>query len=450
MSRKLFGTDGVRGYVGRHPITPDVALKLGWAAGEVLCQNKNKPKVIIGKDTRRSGYLLESALSAGLTSAGVDVYLLGPMPTPAVAYLTRTFHAAAGIVISASHNPHYDNGIKFFSGDGFKLHDDVEAQIESLLDQPMKFVSPEKIGAVYRIDDAPGRYIEFCKASIPNSMLLKGLKIVLDCAHGASYHVAPSVFRELGAEVINIYDKPNGFNINDNCGAVYPNNMKEVVLSNKADVGIALDGDADRLIMSDHTGKIIDGDEILYLLALQAKKLNQLKGGVVGTVMTNLSLENALKDANIEFERAKVGDRYVIERLKEKNWNLGGETSGHILWLDANTTGDGIIAALQVLSVMIKEEKSLNQLLIDFNKMPQCMINVPLNQPLNESDWESIKHQVNLSEEQLKSRGRVVLRLSGTEPVLRVMVEAEAESLAYEHAKRLSEVVSSLSLKENI
>ncbi|MCF6775540.1 phosphoglucosamine mutase [Thiotrichales bacterium 19X7-9] len=444
MSRKLFGTDGIRGYIGRYPITPEVALHLGWAVGNVLCKNKKKAKVVIGKDTRRSCYLLESALSAGLTASGVDVYLLGPMPTPAVAYLTRTFHASAGIVISASHNPHHDNGIKFFSEDGFKLDDELELEIEALLEKPLECVVPEEIGAIDRIDDAPGRYIEFCKASIPNSVMLKGVKIVLDCANGAAYHVAPSVFRELGAQVIVIADTPNGLNINDHCGAVYPQAMIERVLKEKADIGIALDGDADRLILSDSQGRLIDGDEVIYLLAVQAKKSNQLQGGVVGTVMSNFALELALKRVGINFERAKVGDRYVIEKLREKQWRLGGEASGHVICLDANTTGDGIIAALQVLAVMMIEEKSLTKLLEGFQKMPQCMINVPLNKPLSQNDWESIESEVAVVESKLDSHGRVVLRPSGTEPVLRVMVEAEDENLAQQYAKHLSQLVAQL------
>lgn len=444
MSRKLFGTDGIRGYIGRYPITPEVALKLGWAVGQVLCQNKNKAKVIIGKDTRRSCYLLESALSAGLTSAGVHVYLLGPMPTPAVAYLTRTFHAAAGIVISASHNPHHDNGIKFFSEDGFKLDDQIELEIESWLDKPIQCVNPEAIGSIWRIDDAPGRYIEFCKASIPNSIMLKGLKIVLDCANGAAYHVAPSVFRELGAEVITIADKPDGLNINQACGAVHPQKMIEAVISNQADIGIALDGDADRLILSDATGRIIDGDEILYLLATEAKKTGRLKGGVIGTLMSNLALELALKAQEIPFKRAQVGDRYVIEKLRKYNWNLGGESSGHIICLDANTTGDGIIAALQVLAVMVLNEKPLSDLLKGFHKMPQCMINVPLKQSLTKGDWQLINQKVILAEKKLENKGRIVLRASGTEPVLRVMVEAEDEALAKTYAAHLSQVVIDL------
>ncbi|MCF6764312.1 phosphoglucosamine mutase [Thiotrichales bacterium 19S3-7] len=444
MSRKLFGTDGIRGYIGRFPITPEVALHLGWAVGNVLCKNKKKAKVVIGKDTRRSCYLLESALSAGLTASGVDVYLLGPMPTPAVAYLTRTFHASAGVVISASHNPHHDNGIKFFSEDGFKLDDQIELEIEAILDEPLVCVKPESIGAIYRVDDAPGRYIEFCKASIPNSMMLRGIKIVLDCANGAAYHVAPSVFRELGAEVVVIADTPNGLNINEHCGAVYPQKMLDCVINEQADIGIALDGDADRLILADAKGHLIDGDEIIYLLAMQASKSNQLQGGVVGTVMSNFALELALKRAGIAFKRAKVGDRYVIEQLRENQWQLGGEASGHIIYLNANTTGDGIIAALQVLAVMLTEKKSLQELLIGFEKMPQCMINVPLEHPLTKADWQVIDDEVQTVEGILNQKGRVVLRPSGTEPVLRVMVEAEVEELAQKHAMHLSEIVTSL------
>ncbi|MCF6768078.1 phosphoglucosamine mutase [Thiotrichales bacterium 19S11-10] len=443
MSRKFFGTDGIRGYVGRYPITPDIALKLGWACGEVLCQNKEKAKVIIGKDTRRSCYLLESALSAGLTSAGVDVYLLGPMPTPAVAYLTRTFHASAGIVISASHNPHCDNGIKFFSKDGYKLDDQVELQIESYLEAELQVTEPNLIGSIYRIDDAPGRYIEFTKASIPNSILLKGLKIVLDCANGAAYHIAPAVFKELGADVITIADHPDGLNINDQCGAVYPQRMKEVVLASKADIGIALDGDADRLILCDHTGEIVDGDDILYILAKCLKAHQKLSGGVVGTLMSNFALEKALQKLDIPFERANVGDRYVIEKLKENNWNLGGETSGHIIYLDANTTGDAIVAALQILQVIVTERKTLKQLLEDFHKMPQCMINVPLNQALQDKAWDVINTEVEKVEKILNNQGRVVLRASGTEPLLRVMVEAVDKEQAKAHAKHLSDVVGS-------
>lgn len=441
MLRKFFGTDGIRGAVGKKPITPEIALKLGWAAGKVLCKGSKNPKVIIGKDTRRSCYMLESALSAGLTSAGVKVYLIGPMPTPAIAYLTRTFHAKAGIVISASHNPHYDNGIKFFSGDGFKLPDEIELEIERYLEKELICVAPDKIGAIERIDDAPGRYIEFCKASIPNWMLLKGLKIALDCANGASYYVAPNVFKELGAEVVVINNKPDGFNINDHSGAVYPETVAEVVKREKCDVGIALDGDADRLILCDHQGCIVDGDAILYLLALHLKEKGLLTGGIVGTLMTNLALEKALSKENIPFKRAKVGDRYVIELLKENNWQLGGETSGHLIYLHANTTGDGIIGALQVLASMVEHKKPLVSLLKNYKKMPQVMINVPLKNKLSDSNWQVIDKEVKNSEKRLKEKGRVVLRLSGTEPLLRVMVEAINEDLAKKEAKILADIV---------
>lgn len=441
--RKYFGTDGVRGTVGEYPITADFALKLGWAVGKVL-GNEHGGKVLIGKDTRISGYMFESALEAGLIAAGVDVLQLGPMPTPGIAYLTRTFRADAGIVISASHNPFNDNGIKFFSKDGFKLPDSVELEIEAMLDQPMQTVSSAELGKARRVEDARGRYIEFCKASIASSFDFSNLKVVLDCAHGATYHIAPEVFSELGAEVVTIGDKPNGLNINEGCGATNTSKLAETVLSEKANLGIAFDGDGDRVMMVDEKGEQIDGDQLLFIIARDAKKRGLLDGGgIVGTLMTNLGMEKALEKLEIPFVRAKVGDRYVMEQLSKHNWLYGGESSGHIICLNATTTGDGVVAALQVLSVMARLGLSLHELKSGMTKFPQNMINVRLpsksSKPL---DNDVVKAEVKEVEQQLADKGRVLLRASGTEPLIRVMVEGEDAALVKQCSQHLAEVVS--------
>lgn len=424
MSRKYFGTDGIRGKVGDFPITPEFAMKLGWAAGRVLSQRGTR-KVLIGKDTRISGYLLETALEAGLIAAGIDVRLLGPMPTPAVAYLTRTFRAEAGIVISASHNPYYDNGIKFFSADGTKLPDEVELAIEYELEQPMVCEPSEKLGKATRIDDAAGRYIEFCKSHLPNHLSLNGLNIVIDCAHGATYHIAPAVFKELGATVTVIAATPDGFNINDHCGATHTELLQKTVVEKKADLGIAYDGDGDRVMMIDHTGRVIDGDEIVYIIARAAKEQNKLQGGVVGTLMSNLGLELALKELGIPFERSAVGDRYVMELLREKNWRIGGENSGHVLNLDHTCTGDGIIASLQVLNAMIEAKMSLAEFSRGMHKLPQVLVNVKFEKGTAPLEKQHVKQVIADVEAQLSSSGRVLIRKSGTEPLIRVMVEGE-------------------------
>jgi phosphoglucosamine mutase len=424
MARKYFGTDGIRGKIGRYPMTPDFVLKLGWAAGKVLARNGH-PLVLIGKDTRISGYMLESALQAGLVAAGVNIRLVGPMPTPAVAYLTRAFRASAGIVISASHNPFEDNGLKFFSGDGTKLPDVVEEEIEEWLDKEFKTVSSQELGKVERAKDAAGRYIEFCKRALSNNVSLKGLRVVVDCANGATYHVAPDVFRELGAEVIAIANVPDGLNINDHCGATHIDALQEAVLRYRADVGVALDGDGDRLIMVDQCGQAVDGDEILAVIAQQQHKEGKLQGGVVGTLMSNLGLEKAIQGMGLPFYRAKVGDRYVIEQMNEHDCGLGGESSGHIIVRNFITTGDGIIAALQVLRAMLVSGKPLHELKKVMSKYPQTLINVPTRQKIDLSTSESIQAAVREVEGKLGSRGRVLLRPSGTEPLIRVMVEGE-------------------------
>lgn len=424
MARKYFGTDGIRGKIGRYPMTPDFVLKLGWAAGKVLTSNGH-PLVLIGKDTRISGYMLESALQAGLVAAGVNIRLLGPMPTPAVAYLTRAFRASAGIVISASHNPYDDNGLKFFSGDGTKLPDVVEEEIESWLDKDFKTVSSDELGKVERAKDAAGRYIEFCKRALPNNVSLKGLRIVVDCANGATYHVAPDVFSELGAEVIAVGNVPDGLNINDHCGATHVDGLCEAVLRYRADVGVALDGDGDRLIMVDHLGQVVDGDEVLAVIAQHRHSEGKLQGGVVGTLMSNLGLEKAIRALDIPFHRAKVGDRYVLEQMNEYDCQLGGESSGHIIVRNFITTGDGIIAALQVLRAMRATGKPLCELKKVMSKYPQTLINVPTRQKINLDESAPIQDAVRQVEQQLGSRGRVLLRASGTEPLIRVMVEGE-------------------------
>lgn len=438
--RKFFGTDGIRGKVGAGKMTPELALKLGWAAGRVLSRSGTR-KVIIGKDTRISGYLFESALEAGLSAAGLNVMLMGPMPTPAVAYLTRTFRAEAGVVISASHNPYYDNGIKFFSTDGSKLDDELELEIEAELEKPLVCVESHLLGKVSRIDDAAGRYIEYCKGNFPADQTLAGLKIVVDCAHGATYHIAPNVFRELGAEVVTIGDKPNGININDQVGATSMAKICETVVSEGADLGIALDGDGDRIMMVNRQGEVIDGDQILYILACDAQKRGILKGGVVGTLMSNLGLELALKQLNIPFARSKVGDRYVIELLKEKDWRIGGENSGHILNLDHGTTGDGIVAGILVLAAMRRHNASLEELTESMKMLPQVLINVRFegnSDPLASQLVLDAQAQV---ESQLGERGRVLLRKSGTEPLIRVMVEGDDEAQVRAHAETIATAV---------
>jgi|TARA_R100000687_G_scaffold20104_2_gene16882 phosphoglucosamine mutase len=438
--RKYFGTDGVRGRVGQFPITPEFAVKLGWAAGRVLAA-KGTSRVLVGKDTRVSGYMLESALEAGLAAAGVGVDFLGPMPTPGIAYLTRTFRAAAGIVISASHNPYYDNGIKFFADNGHKLPDAVELEIERLLDEPMDCVISEELGRAKRINDAAGRYIEFCKSVFPNEMTLEGLHIVVDCAHGATYHIAPNVLRELGAEVTEIGTQPNGLNINKECGATHLEALQKKVLETKADLGIALDGDGDRIMMVTENGRPIDGDEILYMLAVTAQNQGQLQGGVVGTLMTNFALEKELDKRRIPFVRAKVGDRYVIEELVKRDWYLGGENSGHVINRQHHTTGDGIVAGLQVLAAMYQEQKSLEKLSCDFHKLPQILINVRFDSDKQPLESANVKSAVREVEKALSGSGRVLLRKSGTEPLIRVMVEGENEAKVKAFAQQIANEV---------
>lgn len=447
MSRKYFGTDGVRGKVGEFPITPDFAMKLGWAAGTVLASTGTK-EVLIGKDTRSSGYMLESAMEAGFSAAGVNVALIGPMPTPAVAYLASTFRADAGVVISASHNPFYDNGIKFFSNSGTKLNDAQELEIEALLEKAlnqnaMQCVASEKLGKVRRIDDAAGRYIEFCKGTFPNHLSLAGLKIVVDSAHGAAYHIAPNVYRELGAEVISINDKPNGVNINDHCGATHLDSLQTAVMVHEADLGIALDGDADRVMFVDHNGHVVDGDEILFILALAAHSKGEMTGGVVGTLMSNLGLELALKQMDIPFVRAKVGDRYVVEQLKHTGWQLGGEGSGHILSLQHASTGDGIVASLQVLKAVLESQKSLSEIKAGMTKLPQVLINVRLATADADSilATSSVQQAVIKAEGILGDQGRVLLRKSGTEPLIRVMVESTDNLMTQTQAKYIADAV---------
>ncbi len=422
MKRKYFGTDGIRGRVGEPPMTVDFILKLGWAAGKVLAR-EGRGQVVIGKDTRISGYMFESALEAGLAAAGLDVLLLGPMPTPAIAYLTQAQRATAGIVISASHNPFHDDGVKFFNGDGFKLPDRTEEAIEAMLAKPLEMVSPADIGKASRMEDAKGRYIEFCKSSIAFHRTLRGMKLVVDCAHGATYHIAPAVFRELGAEVIETGTRPDGLNINREVGALYPENMRALVLEHQADAGIAFDGDGDRVMMMDARGELKDGDQLLHIIAKSKLKGGKLGGGVVGTQMTNLGLEHALRALDIPFERAPVGDRYVMEKLMERGWHLGGESSGHIICLDKTTTGDGIIAALQVLDWLIERELTLAEACDDLQIYPQTMINVPLEARLDPAESPLIRDAVRSAEAELGDAGRVLLRPSGTEPLMRVMVE---------------------------
>ena len=442
MSRKYFGTDGIRGTVGQHPITADFMLKLGYAAGKVLTHNtKVKKRVLIGKDTRVSGYMFESALEAGLIAAGVNVDMLGPMPTPAIAYLTRAFRASAGIVISASHNPVADNGIKFFSADGFKLDDDIELEIEALIDQPLITNDSFTLGKARRISDATGRYVEFCKGSLPSQFNLAGFKIVLDCANGATYNAAPKVFKELGAHTITMATEPNGFNINDKCGSTYMEGLCARVVEENADFGIALDGDGDRVLFSDANGEIVDGDELIYIIAQHRLQSGQGCNGGAGTLMSNLGLELALKDLNIPFLRTKVGDRYVVEALKDNDWNLGGEASGHVLCSDLNTTGDGIVAALQVIRAISDSGKPLADLKLGMSKFPQTMINVRLAKKVDITENNAINAAVAEAEQKLAGRGRVLLRPSGTEPLIRVMAEGDDQALVEQQVKAIAKIV---------
>ncbi|WP_444929791.1 phosphoglucosamine mutase [Microbulbifer sp. SSSA002] len=444
MERKYFGTDGIRGRVGEGAITPDFMLRLGYAAGKVLgrtfkAKHHRRPRILIGKDTRVSGYMFEAALEAGLINAGVDVALLGPMPTPAIAYLTRTFHAGAGIVISASHNPYHDNGIKFFSAEGTKLPDEIEQEIEAALELPME--TSADLGRAYRIDDAAARYIEFCKASTPWGFSLEGLKIVLDCANGATYHVAPMVFRELGADVSVIGAGPDGLNINLDCGSTNPQQLQRAVVKQGADLGIAFDGDGDRVLFVDANGELVDGDQLLYIIAMHQHKILGGCGGVVGTLMSNYGFELALRDNKIPFERAKVGDRHVLEKMSANQWKLGGESSGHIICADASTTGDGIIAALQVLRGLCDFAEPLHQLKSHMTMFPQHMINVRLAHRDGVLDHAEVKAAVADAERQLADSGRVLLRPSGTEPLIRVMVEGRDSALVEQLAKDISSVV---------
>ncbi len=449
MTRRYFGTDGIRGTVGEPPITADFMLKLGWATGRVLVARggKRRPRVLIGKDTRISGYMFESALEAGLSAAGVDVALLGPMPTPGIAYLTRTFRADVGIVISASHNPFADNGIKFFSTAGAKLDDELEAEIEAMLDEPLTTVAADKLGKAARIDDAAGRYIEFCKSTVPDRISLTGLKVVLDCAHGATYHIAPSVFRELGAEVSLIGASPDGLNINKEVGSTYPAALRAAVIQQGADLGVAFDGDGDRVLLVDADGREIDGDDILYLIARDRHARGDLGGGVVGTLMTNFGLASAFEAMGVPFERARVGDRYVMERLASKGWQLGGESSGHIVCGHVQTTGDGIVSALQVLAIMVREQTSLQRLLAGLEKAPQALVNVRLTPGSKAAalmERPEIQAAVAEVEAELGDEGRVLLRPSGTEPLIRVMVEGRPHLDVDGLARRIAAEVEAL------
>ena len=444
--RRYFGTDGMRGRVGDPPITPDLILKLGWAAGRTLAKadgaRGERPAVLIGKDTRISGYLLEAALEAGLSAAGVDVYLCGPLPTPAIAYLTRALRLSAGIVISASHNPFDDNGIKFFSGGGAKLPDNVELDIEREMDQPLACAPSAELGKAFRVSDAAGRYIEFCKSTFPNERDLRGCKIVVDCAHGAGYHVAPPVFHELGADVIAVGDAPNGTNINEACGATHPSFLAEQVRAHGADFGVALDGDGDRLVMADREGRLYDGDQLLFIIARDYQRRGALVGGVVGTLMSNLGFELALSRMGIRLIRAKVGDRYVLEHLVSRGWQLGGENSGHLICLDKHTTGDAIVAALAVMRAVIEQRTTLAEAAAPVTLFPQRLINVPVKKGW---DWQGSPAVVSAEKTataSLGKAGRVLLRPSGTEPVLRVMVEARDRALADQHAESLAHAIA--------
>jgi phosphoglucosamine mutase len=442
--RKHFGTDGVRGTVGQSPMTPDFVLRLGYAAGKIFSRKGSHSAVCIGKDTRISGYMIESALEAGFSAAGVDVHMCGPIPTPAVAYLARALRLSAGIVISASHNPYPDNGIKIFSGDGFKLPDDIEAEIEAQMDQPMGCNEAAKLGKVWRVDDAGGRYIEFCKSTFPSQLDLKGMRIVLDCAHGAAYNVAPHVFHELGADVSSIGVKPDGMNINDKIGATAPSLLQKQVTAEKADLGIGLDGDADRVVIIDGKGRLYDGDELLYVIASHRAKDRRSAGkmsGVAGTLMTNFAFEKAMARLGIPFGRAKVGDRYVLEMMREKGWELGGENSGHVICLDKHTTGDGIVSALQVLHALRESGRSLAELTADLVMFPQVLLNVAVPRGFQWEKHEGIRKAQADVEQSLNGKGRVLLRPSGTEPVLRVMVEGEPRDAIESAAKSIADAV---------
>ncbi|WP_198266147.1 phosphoglucosamine mutase [sulfur-oxidizing endosymbiont of Gigantopelta aegis] len=441
MKKKFFGTDGIRGKVGEYPMTAEFVMKLGWAAGRVLAK-QGKGKAVIGKDTRISGYMYESALEAGLSAAGIDCLLTGPMPTPGIAYLTRTMNAQLGIVISASHNPYYDNGIKFFSADGTKLSDEIEHAIEAEIENEMQTVESAQLGKARRIRDAAGRYIEYCKGTTSYSMELNDLRIVVDTAHGAAYHIAPSVFGELGAEVIAIGNEPDGVNINEKVGSTYPEALQQSVLQHRADLGIALDGDADRLMMVDHLGEIIDGDELLFIMAIAKKKeLGHSDFGVVGTLMSNLGMEVALKREGLGFICADVGDRYVMEALKEHNWTLGGESSGHLICLDQSTTGDGIVAALKVLASIADSNKTLHELKKGMDKYPQKLINVRIKEKLDPFSSAEVTKAVSEAEARLADKGRVLLRASGTEPLIRVMIEGSDAQQVMSEANALAKVV---------
>ena len=444
MKKKYFGTDGIRGKVGQSPMTADFVMKLGWAAGRVLAK-QGRGKAVIGKDTRISGYMYESALEAGLSAAGIDCLLTGPMPTPGIAYLTRTMNAQMGIVISASHNPYYDNGIKFFSAEGTKLSDEVEQAIEAELEKEMLHVESADLGKAKRIDDASGRYIEYCKSTSPFFMELKGLRIVVDTAHGAAYQIAPKVFKELGAEVFAIGNEPDGLNINKGVGSTHPEALREAVLQHRADLGIALDGDADRVLMIDHQGEIVDGDELLFIIAMARQKQQKVDDfGVVGTLMSNLGMEIALKEAGLGFIRADVGDRYVMEELHKHGWSIGGESSGHIICLDRSTTGDGIVSALQVLSAMIGSDKSLYELKQGMQKYPQHMINVRIREKVDPFSSEQVVKAVAETEQRLADKGRVLLRASGTEPLIRVMIEGSDEQQVLKEVQELADVVKTV------
>ena len=444
VKRKFFGTDGVRGKVGAAPITPDFVMKLGYAAGKVLAEHKDgaaRPSVLIGKDTRISGYMLESALQAGLSAAGVDILLVGPMPTPGVAYLTRALRLSAGIVISASHNPYDDNGIKFFSGNGAKLPDETESEIEAQLERDLECVNSAGLGKAKRIEDAVGRYIEFCKSTFPTRLDLRGMRIVVDCAHGAAYHVAPCVFHELGADVISLGSEPDGFNINAGVGATHPQALLAEVKRTNAHLGIALDGDGDRVMMADASGNLYDGDQLLYVIARHRKEQGELAGGVVGTQMSNLGLEHAFLKLSIPFARARVGDRYVLEMLHERGWQLGGENSGHIVCLDKHTTGDGIVSALQVLSALVPEGATLAQAASAVALYPQVLINVAVRQGFDFASDRAVQKALAEAEHDLDGTGRVLLRASGTEPVIRVMVEGQVAPKVQGWAEKIAHAV---------
>lgn len=440
MEKRYFGTDGIRGRVGESPITPDFMLKLGWATGRVF-SGEGRNFILVGKDTRISGYMFESAIESGLSAAGVDTRLLGPMPTPAVAYLTRTLRAQAGIVISASHNPYFDNGIKFFSSEGVKLPDEIEMEIERYLQMPMTTVDSACLGKARRIVDAAGRYIEFCKAAIPTGLDFSGLKIVVDCANGSTYHIAPHVFSEVGASVVTIGAEPDGLNINEGCGATQPGRLRETVLAHQADLGVALDGDGDRVIMVDHCGEVVDGDEVLYIIAKSRLDEGTMKGPIVGTLMSNLGLEHALSRMGLEFKRAAVGDRYVLEMLNQYGGMLGGESSGHIICLDKNTTGDGIVSALQVMAEMWKTGCTLHELKQGMEKYPQVLLNVRIAQKADIESLASVQKAKRDAERELGSDGRVLLRPSGTEPLIRVMVEGRDRAAVGNLAGRLADIV---------